>query len=349
MAKSLSSAVGVDIGRFALKSVQLQKKSGNRYIVTNYATVPREESEDPAGAILALGNSLKALFKQLGTNAKVCGISISDPDAIIRIIDQPDTPPNVLRDALRLNGLMLLNQDCRDFVLDCDYIETTAPVESPNNRLPHKRYLVGGLPRTQVTDISAALESAGGPGVLSLQLSPISVYNAFEFAQEEVFNQHAFLLVDIGHTSSTMILGVKREMVLVRAIDFGGKMLLETLQNLSGETREMVLQALEQEDEIMVENTRAAIADLTREVSSSIGFFEGRREETIAQVWISGGVAKSSTVVRVLSEELRMPCLSWNALERCEVNVPSAKRSQFASQALDLSVACGAAAELMKS
>ena len=109
-----------------------------------------------------------------------------------------------------------------------------------------------------------------------------------------------------------------------------------------------VLQALDQEDEVMVENARMALMALTREIGSSIGFFEGRREDTIRQVWVSGGVAKSKTVLRVLSEELRMPCLAWNATEQCEIHVASARRNRFTEEMLDLSIACGAATEALK-
>ena len=39
-------------------------------------------------------------------------------DSLLRIIEQPDTPLDLLRNALRLNGLAVLNQECKDFVLD---------------------------------------------------------------------------------------------------------------------------------------------------------------------------------------------------------------------------------------
>jgi Tfp pilus assembly PilM family ATPase len=86
---------------------------------------------------------------------------------------------------------------------------------------------------------------------------------------------------------------------------------------------------------------------LTREIGSSIGFFEGRREETVGQVWISGGFAKSKALVRILSEELHMPCVAWNAIERCDIAVPAARRQQFNEDMVDFSVACGAATQLL--
>jgi Tfp pilus assembly PilM family ATPase len=341
MAKAPTSVIGLDMGRYALKAVLLQRRGTDRFVVSQYAShpvsAPAEDSEQ-------LGRELKQLLKELGGSAKVCAVGVSSPEAIIRIIEQPETPSDILRDALRLNGMALLNQDCKGFVLDCDQIPVSDTAHAPE--AGKRKYLVGGLPRTQVTQLSEALEK-NVAGVGSLQLSPICAFNAFEFAKREVFNNGAFFLVDIGHSSSTMMVGAKQELVLVRSIDFGGRMLIETLMALSGESRESVLEALEHEDEMMVENTRMALMVLTREIGSSIGFFEGRREETIDRIFVSGAPAKSKTLLKVMSEEVHMTCESWNALANCEIMVPGNKRRQFLDNALDLNVACGAAAELL--
>ena len=343
MAKAPNSVIGVDLGRYSLKSVLLQKKGGNRYVLTHCAslvvTAPAETAE-------ALGQQLKGLLKEMGGSAKACAIAVSSPDALIRIIEQPETPTEILREALRLNGMALMNQDCREFVLDCDRIATNAAAGEPD-ALGRKRYLVGGLPRAQVTLVGGALQHAGN-GVSVMQLAPICTFNAFEFAFEEVFNNQAFFLVDIGHTSSTVMVGMKRELILVRNIEFGGKALVEALTSLSGEGREAVLQALEQEDEIMVEFARVALNALVREIQNSIGFLEHRHEETVPKIYVSGGPAKSQTLLKVLAEELRLPCEAWSAVSKCESALSGNRAAELAQNSIDLNVACGAAAELLK-
>jgi Tfp pilus assembly PilM family ATPase len=345
MAKASNSVIGVDLGRFSLKSVLLQRKGGNRFVVTNFAS--RAVSE-PLETVEALTRELKTLFKEMGGAAKTCAIGVSYPGALIRIIEQPETPPFILRDALRLNGMALLNQDCKDFVLDCDRIPSpTTAGHSENGQAGQKRYLVGGLPRTEVAQIGEAVEKTGS--ILgSMQLGPVCSFNAFEFANPEVFANEAFFLVDIGHATTTVMVGVKRELVLVRNIEFGGMPFIEALTGLSGEDPETVFAALEQEDEVMVEYTRVALNALVREIQNSIGFLEHRHEETIRQLYISGGVAKSRTLLKVLSEELHLPCETWSAAEKWEAALPESQREAFTLDAVDLNVACGAAAELLK-
>ena len=349
MAKTLSSAIGVDLGRYSLKSVLLHKKGANRYVITNFASMPVNDSVERTPE--SLGADIKALVKQMGGSAKGCAVAVSSPDALMRIIEQPETPPELLRDALRMNGTTLMNQDCKNFVLDCVDCEISAASGShapaANAPVQQRRYLVAGLPRAEVAQLSQTFELSGLGNVAAVQLAPVTVFNAFEFAQKEVFDNHSFFLIDFGHLSSTMMIGARRELSLIRTVDFGGKSLVEALCGLSGESPETVMAALSAEDEVMVEYARMALMALTREIGSSIGFYEGRQEEMISQIWVSGGLARNATLLRLLGEELRMPCQPWVALERCEFNVSSSQRARLTEEMLDYSVACGAAAQLL--
>lgn len=337
MPKAPNSIVGIDLGRYSLKAVTLRRKDG-RCAVTHFGSyVPDEASLGPE----FLAGNIKALLKTLGANPKNCVVSVSSPEALIRIIEQPETPTHILRDALRLNGMALLNQDVKSFVLDCDLIPSPAP---EGGGVPRLKYLVGGLPRTEVEQVSNAC-SASGLAVRALQLSPVCIFNAFEFARPDVFANEAFFLVDIGHVSSTIIVGLKRELVLVRSFDFGGNAMVSSLCNMTGDGREAVLAALDQEDEVMVEYARVALNTMSREIASSVGFVEHHYEGAIGQIFVSGGPAKSKVFLKLMNEEVGMPCQAWSVFEKCEVDVEHSRREEFEHTALDFNVASGAAAQ----
>ena len=351
MAKTLTSAIGVDLGRYSLKSVVLHRKSGDRFVLTNFASLPLDPAAERTPEMV--GSQLKVLVKNMGGAAKGCAVAVSSPEALVRIIEQPETEPGILREALRLNGMALLNQDCKKYVLDCDLIDSApaasaAPVHgAPAPAAPQRKYLIAGLPRSEMTQLEQVFELGGLSNVAAVQLAPVTLFNAFELAQKEAFDNGSFFLLDFGHANSTMMIGSRRELGLIRTVEFGGKTLVETLCNLSGEAPETVLSALQQDDEVMVEYARMALMSLTREIGSSIGFFEGRHEDTIRQIWVSGGLARNATLLRLLSDELHMPCQPWVAVERCEIDVTSTKRAQLAEEMLDYSIACGAAAQLL--
>jgi len=329
----------MDLGRFSHKAVALQRKGPNRYALTHYATL---QHNSPAESPAVLGEQIRALLAELKTTAKGYTVSVSGGDSIVRIIEQPETPPTLLRDAVRLNGLTLLNQDVREFVIDCDQIS-----KQGGHGAGMQRYLVGALPKKQINDLRTAMESSRVE-IDSLQLGPVCALNAFEFAAKQQFTDKAFLLVDIGHLTSTVIVGAKGELVLVRTIEYGGRDLLEALTALANGDRQSALAQLAAGDEMMSDAARYSLTALAREISSSIGFFEARREENIEEIHVAGGPAGSQTILQILAEELHMPCKAWNPFERCEIALPEKQRSNLMRDVVNLHVACGAAAELLK-
>ena len=99
-----------------------------------------------------------------------------------------------------------------------------------------------------------------------LQLAPICSFNAFEFAYPEVFANEAFLLLDMGHQQSTVLIGQKTELMLVRSIDYGGKHFGEAL-TADGAVDAKAAHVLVQEgDAGMAETCRSSLLGLATEV-----------------------------------------------------------------------------------
>jgi Tfp pilus assembly PilM family ATPase len=357
MARRGDSVVGIDLGKRVFKAVSLRRKSDSRLILTSFTSreVP-EEFQTPEDLAL----QIKQLMRELGGGAKGCALAISDPSSILRIIEQPNTPVDLLRNALRLNGLAVLNQECRDFVLDvapviaqkvngggdADRPNESAPVATQTNVLTKTKYLVGGTLRTVVKQISDAMAKIRVPADI-LQLGPVCSFNAFEYAYPDIFSNEAFLLLDMGHLQSNVLIGNKGELVLVRNIDYGGKALMHALTADGALDSQAAWDMVMQGDAGMAEICRNSLTRLATEVRNSIGFFEGQREESISRIFVSGGLARAETVLQGLSDELTLPCEIWDPLETCEVALPPAKRQALPHEFVSLNVACGAAIEYL--
>ena len=180
-----------------------------------------------------------------------------------------------------------------------------------------------------------------------VQLAPVCNYNAFEFSHPEVFNNEVFVLVDIGHVETRVLIGAKKELVLVRTIDYGGNHFLEAITAGGGVDRESAVMLIEQNDPGMVDMGRLSLMNLARELRSSIGFVEGQLEETITRVYFSGGLVKAIMPLQILSDELEIACNTWDPFQHCQVELPKAKLAPFDAERTHLNVACGAALELM--
>ncbi len=361
MARRGNSVIGIDLGKHSFKGVHLQRKSDSRFVLTGFATreAPRETLTTEE-----LSQQIKLLLRELGGGAKNCAIAISDPGALLRIIEQPNTPVDLLRNALRLNGLAVLNQECKEFVLDCAPVVAnktnrlgangngtegeSGNIAIQNGVMVKTKYLVVGLLRPLVKQISEAVNKTRVSADI-LQLAPVCSFNAFELAYPEIFNDDAFLLLDMGHLQSTVLIGNKRELVLVRSIDYGGKALTQTLTADGALDAKAAHLMIQQGDAGMGEICRGSLARLATEVRNSIGFFEGQREESINRIFVSGGLARAEIILQILSDELGLPCEIWDPLETCEVALPPAKRQELPQQFVSLNVACGAAFEYLRS
>lgn len=356
MARRGDSVIGIDLGKRVFKAVALRRKSDHRLTLTSFTS---REVPDEINSADELAQHLKQLMKDLGGSGKGCAVAISDPSSILRIIEQPNTPVDLLRNALRLNGLAVLNQECKNFVLDVTPVNAHAAElanksddsDSGNlavqaNVATKTKYFVGGTLRSAVKQVSDALAKIRLP-VDIVQLAPACSFNAFEYAYPEIFSNEAFLLLDMGHLQSTVLIGSKGELVLVRSIDYGGKALMQALTADGALESHAAWELIQQGDPGMAEICRNSLNRLATEVRNSIGFFEGQREESINRIFVSGGLARAETVLQGLSDDLTLPCEIWDPLETCEVALPAAKRQALPHEFVSLNVACGAAFEYL--
>ncbi len=348
MPKPVSSAVGVDIGRHTLKAVSVTRRGQHQVAITNYST---RVATDVFASPEQLQQHVRLLLREVNAGSLPCGVVVSGQDSMTRIIEQPPTPPKLLREGLRLNSQLLLNQDCQHFVLDCDYaklndaVEAGAPTQAPN--LQPRHYVVAGLPRPRVEQISEAFKKIKNPPVV-LQVTPIALLNAFDYAYADVSSGEAFVLLDLGHSESTVIIGCRREMVLVRTIDFGGESIINALAGSGAVDRETAITMLKEGDAGIIELLANEISILAREVAASIGFFEGQREETVRRVFVCGGPARADALLQVLSDSLDMTCELWDPFARCVVDLPKTKSATLLEDLINLPPAFGAALAAIK-
>ena len=356
MARRGDSVIGIDLGKHSFKGVKLQRRTDARVVLTNFAS---REVPAQIDTPQELAQQIKLLLKDLGGSSKGCVLAYSDPAVLLRIIEQPDTPIALLRNALRLNGLAVLNQECKDFVLDVAPAnvrtsESGAEGSSPaaftvqTNVMTKTRYLVAGMLRSSVKHLVEAMSKIRLTADI-LQLAPICSFNAFQFAYPEIFSNDAFLLLDMGHTQSTVLIGNKGELELVRSIDYGGLALGQALTADNAIDPQAAWSMVQEADAGMADICRTSLTRLATEVRNSIGFFEGQHEESISRIFVSGGLARVETILQTLSDELALPCEIWDPLETCEVALPANKRQTLPHEFVSLNIACGAAFEYLSS
>ena len=341
MAKSYTNSIGIDIGTHSIKGVALQRRGPDKAIVYKFSFRTfggKLENSDE------LVHHLKLLIAELGGPVKAIGVATSSPDAFLKIIDQYPTPPDLLRRGLLINGLAMLNQDISEMVVDCDQILKidTATID-PKAQI---KYLVCGIPRSRVSMLDESFRKMRLK-VSLLQLAPIALLNAFAYCKPETFGNETFMLVDMGHSQSTVMVGSRKELLLVRSVEFGGKILLEALTSGGGIEAESAMLLFNQSDAGMIEIAHQELVAIARELRSSIGFVEGQREEVVNKIYISGGLAKSEQVLQLLSDETNIPFELWDPFENVETAISKNRVEAFDLEMGNLTIAYGAALEAM--
>ena len=89
MARRGDSVIGIDLGKHTFKGVSLRRKGDSRFVLTGYAS--REVPEEFQNAD-QLAQELKLLIREVGGGAKAAAVAVSDPTALLRIVEQPTTP-----------------------------------------------------------------------------------------------------------------------------------------------------------------------------------------------------------------------------------------------------------------
>jgi len=90
-------------------------------------------------------------------------------------------------------------------------------------------------------------------------------------------------------------------------------------------------------------NLEALVLPLGRELRASIDYFEHQQDQTVSQVFISGGSARSEFIVQTLQTELVAECKAWHPLGFLELALPPQQAAEIEHVAPQLAVAIGAA------
>ncbi len=344
MAKAVNAAIGVDIGYHTLKAVRLQRRGTGRVALTGYSM---REIGDRGIKTEEIQHHLKLLLDGVHGKVKQYAVSVSSDDIILRVVEQAPTPVEVMRNALKFNAAQLLHEELNDYALDCDTVNGVDVVGDAGGKSKIQKYVVGGIPRETVGMVGDAF-SRNRLDLAAMQIAPLSLFNAFEYARPEIFRDEPFILLDIGHRHSTVLGGANGEIVMIRTIQYGGKTLLDDLMMNGAIDREAAILLIEQGDGGLADMTEKSLQLISREVLSSIGFYEAQLDRTVNNLYVSGAASRAVMVLQALSDNMNFPCEAWDPFGSCDLALPEAKRNSLIVDSRSLNVAFGCALSLIR-
>lgn len=220
-------ALGVDIGRHAIKAVLLEE-AGVGLRVRFAARVPTPPGAVEDGVVTqprVLARCLHALLRDAGARPAAALLSAPAGPSLVRWIDLPQLDREAAREACRFEARKYL-----PYPVDLAQIEmaATEPVGGDEGRM---RALLAVVPQAVVSSRAEALETAGwNVGVMELEpFALLRAQRSSQKAQSRLWRGQPLTYVQIGDESSFICVAQEGVVRFVRAITWGGARLTQAL------------------------------------------------------------------------------------------------------------------------
>ncbi len=310
MKDKTSSAVGLDLGSYAIKCVEISRNNDKMTLErVSILPVPDQLPDN-------VFKTLKVLIQTMPSPPKHVRISVSGSSLLIRRIALPLMTPAELKGAIRFEAEGHIPFNIEDCILDFQMLNQDAEKKTMN-------VLLVAAKRELILERIKMLADAGiNPEIIDLDI--FCLINAFEVLGNAQ-NEKVYGVLNIGHRVSSFAIIQDTRPFFVREIAFGGQNVTKELAGLRGipeaEADELKMNPTNDIEiqEVLKNATHKGFEMLAEELRHSIDYFENETGEDLKNIWISGGGAKSFNAPATLSEELGKNVSLWNNIKKMEI------------------------------
>lgn len=317
------SGVGLDLGSYALKAVEVVRSNGGPRVVrmAMAQTPPGAVAEGVATDPVALAPAIRALLAEAGIRGKRVATALGGEAVIVRELKLPEMPPAELEQAVAFEAERYLPAGVKEVSRDFQVLGKI-PEESQLDIL-----LVAA--RKELIDQQVAPLEKSGITPTILEVTPFSMLRAV--AQPDG-DDRAVVYVDLGAESSDIIIMEGSRLRLARNIALGGNALTRAVaealslefsaaQTLKEQRGQMLLAGDRPDDPTVgavYEAILPVMGSIVTEIRRSLDFYVARsRGRVITKVVLAGGTAKLRNLAPFLSEELILPVEVGNPFATC--------------------------------
>ncbi len=321
MFRKRKELVGVDVGSYAVKMVQLTEgKSRYRLENLGMALLPYEAVSDGRIAKPDLvADVLRKLSKNLKIKPGPIAASVSGFEVMIKKIEMPTMAEQELSARLRQEIAQYVPYQLDEVNVDYEILDVS------KSRAKFMDVLIVAAKKEAVSAYVGMLRTAGfDPVVVDVDYFALS--NAFE-ATYGVFPEENIVLMDIGASKTTMTIVQAGRPLFTRDLTFGGHSIthrIATEFQTSMENAERIKLGLGSEnvDRVLLEKAFVeTLAEWGTDVRRALDFFFSHFPEAkLHKIFLSGGSAKLPGLGKFLEAELGIPTEVCNPLQHVEVD-----------------------------
>jgi len=350
-------AVGVDVSTKSIKAVVLEKE-GDQIILKNYSIARTKEAlieignagviNDFAGAVVK--NSLEGA----GIKSKTINVAIPSFTSLIITIEVPHISDKEFEEAIRREVSRYIPVKIEDVVYDWQIIDeaqlrkggATNDSDGVSNKNVNPEQTVKILVIAVMKEISGQygrVLSANDLDVNLLEIDSISLTRALTRNKNGVY-----LILDIGHETSNILVAAQQSVLINRTIDIGGDKMTQVIAD-------SMKTSFERADQIKKEKgvnvsapggqgsvLETILAMIVTEVEKTIQLFKSDFEGVeVSGILLTGGAASMIGLRETIEQRVKIETSIGNALEG--IAFKPAIKDVLLKHASSLSIAIGLA------
>ena len=297
-------SLGIDIGKFSIKAVQLSKddnevKVDNIGIINTFDDVNKFNLDNLSKSqVSACLQDLLAKMNIKPKKVKNIVSSLSGKSTDIRQITTLDMPDNELLVSLELEAKKHVPLDGTEAIIDYFHLGNSA------NELDKINVILATTTKNKIKDHAEIVKNAGlKPGIFDCD--PIGISNLYQFSNELPENG-ADVLLDIGHTSTTLVVWGKNSSYFSREIEIAGHQINKALmqefnldyQSADTKKNDLGINAFDKENVSEDEDSgisieqRTIFNDFIEEVRKTLRFYmKNNNQSFFNSFFLTGGCA----------------------------------------------------------
>ena len=323
------SAIGVDIGSYSIKCVEITRGS-DKFKLQRVWILPVDAAPD------SIAKALRVIFdQQAGAKRVRMSVSGGGSTLLIRRIQLPNMTPAELRGAIRFEAEGHIPFPIDECQIDFQILNQSADKKSMNVMLAaaKKEFIKERLNLLSAVNVV--------PNLIDVDI--FCLINAYEVLGQEA-GETTFGLLNIGHSVSSFAIVQDKMPFFVREIPFGASGVTRALAAAKGtdETEADRLKIEKAPETLAALHAAAAkgFEPLIEEMRHSIDYVENETGEELKTIRLSGGGALCAGTDKLLSEELGREVALWDNTKRLEV-FGDIDQKYLAEHSAELNVALG--------
>jgi len=303
----MKKTVGIDIGNYSIKLVELEDKKTHLELTRCGINPIINGGVKPA---------LKDLLLLTKLSLKRVNASLSGSSVIVRYIEMPSMKKEELKSAVKFEAERYIPFNINESVIDC-----MALGKSAKSATGGETVLLAAAGKRDVNNLLGILKD-GGLEVNVIDIDNFAVLNSFQrLGKNNKEDTYAFL--NMGAKFCNMNIVRNGCVCFTRDVLCGGMDITDRIKDTMGlslEEAERLKRNPEKKREEVFNAVTSVLERLTSQIRMSFDYFESQFGKNVEKIYISGGTSYLFDIAGFLKDNLGVDIIMWNPFENIKIS-----------------------------